>query len=149
MLASFRRRLRRRRAAQRLAALLHAPSSLTRAQRSLAHAAFLTLRQHKLLRLQVITVLNLGAGVRFPSNWLCLLQQFCGSVRTDGAPSGLLGGSDGEEEGRGEARLLLQKHPEVQFPLAAGQPAATRGRRAERPAQHVHDGGDQGEEQEG
>ncbi|TWW71736.1 Phosphofurin acidic cluster sorting protein 2 [Takifugu flavidus] len=47
-------RLGRRHAAQRLAALLHAPSSLTRAQRSLAHAAFLTLRQHKLLCLQFL-----------------------------------------------------------------------------------------------
>lgn len=81
MLASFRRRLRRRRTAQRLAALLHAPSSLTRAQRSLAHAAFLTLHQHKLLCLQVITVLNLDAGV-------CVCVSF--SIKPALSPSAVL-----------------------------------------------------------
>lgn len=74
------------------------------------------------------------------------LQQLCRSGGADGPSSGLLGGARREEERRGEAGLLHQKHAQVQFPLAAGQPAATRGCRAQPSAHHVHDGGDQGEE---
>lgn len=80
--------------------------------------------------------------------WVLLLQ-LCGSGGADGPAGGLLGGAHREEEGRGEAGLLHQKHAQVQFPLAAGQPAATRGHRAQSSAQHVYDGGDQGEKQEG
>ena len=75
--------------------------------------------------------------------------QLCRWAGADGAAGGLLAGSGGEEEGRGEAGFLLQKYAEVQFPLAAGQPAAAGGGRAEPSTHHEHDRGDQGEEQEG